>query len=63
MEASASDGFHQHDSSSSSSTSLSGDYARRFYPGIRRRMSSYFFFLFGSFFLLLGTCTHGNFRN
>ena len=42
MEASASDGFYQHASSSSSLTSLSGDYACRFYPGIRGRMSSFF---------------------
>ena len=42
MEASASDGFYQHDSSSSSSTFSSGDYARHFYPGIRRRMISFF---------------------
>ena len=32
MEASASNGFYQHASSSSSSSYSSGDYARRFYP-------------------------------
>ena len=37
--ASASDGFYQHASSSSSSTYSSGDYARHCYPGIRGRMS------------------------
>ena len=61
MEVSASDGFYQHASSSSSSMSSSGDYARRFYPEIRGRMSS--FFIFTIFFLLLRLCSHGNFNN
>ena len=42
MEACESDGFYQHASSTSSSTSSSGDYARRYYPGIRGKMSSFF---------------------
>ena len=42
MEASALDGFYLHDTSSSSSASSSEDYAHRFYPGIRGRMSSFF---------------------
>ena len=42
MEASELDGFYQHASSTSSSMSLSGDYARRYYPEIRGRMSSFF---------------------
>ena len=41
MEVSASDGFSQYASTTSSSTPSVGDYARHYYPGIRRRMSSF----------------------
>ena len=61
MEASESDGFSQHAPSTSSSTSSLGDYASRYYPGIRGRMSS--FFLLTVFFLLLGSCSFCNIKN
>ena len=41
MQASASDGFSQHASTTSSSMPSSGDCARRYYPGIRGKISSF----------------------
>ena len=61
MEASVSDGFSQQASTTSSSTPLSGDYARRYSPGICGRMSS--FSLDNILFLLLGSCLYCNIKN